>query len=236
MLSKNTEIVALLDDFSLNINPLNIELKENRDWGWICDMCNKHLRYKEKFYHKPTIDDSIDYCEKCYLEIDDEMNFIDTENEDLYLIRSTKISIISLAIVPERKIDPLIKLSKEGTQEWLNLIPKLYYIPNNFGSLRKWAAITNFQEIPFIPVDIIILIDTVENRIATGLINKYGYLSLYIVYDNIESYLNDKETWEKNKPSQEKYSETLKRVRSDLKEYECTKEDLLILLKTLKPH
>lgn len=235
---EESEIFGMLDeDFRVSW-ALLCELwvwLEASDGFWKCDSCDAKLGVGSKFYHRSTLEDSVDYCRECYGKIEEaaeknDLDFIDVENEDLFSVRSRKISIISLAETSERKLDPRIQLSKKGTQEWLDSIPRIYHVPVDFGSIRNWAAVSPLYDIPFMPVDTILLIDTVKNRAALGLINKEGFLSLHIVYTNIDSYLSELEVWKTKKATEEERAKSLRAIREDLKSRTCSSLDLSNLI------
>ena len=244
--ASNSEIYKLLDEYkpegdpeSLSLFPLPLVLQENQV-GWGCDLCGKILQQRSKFYHKPLLKDSIDHCADCFGEIESkkEYEYIDTENNYLYSLNNENISIISLGGVPEseRKGDGRVALSKGGTEEWLESIGNIYYNPINFGSLRRWAAISDLYEIPFLPVDTFFLFDTVDNRIALCLINKHGYLALKIVYQSVDEYIQARGLWEQIEIPEKEFAETLKLVREGLRNNSCDKEDLLKMVKEFSGH
>lgn len=204
---------------------------------WVCDACGQKIKYKSVFFHRPNFSkySSIDYCRRCFERMPGLSDFeaVDTKNVDLYCVRTEFLSIVNIGEVPasERRADGRIKLSESGTQSWLGMIPTIEHAPVDFQSVRRWAAISDLYEIPFLPVDTFLLFDTVGGRVALALINKYGGLVLKIVYQSADDYLGAAGLWGEIKISEEEFFKTLKLVRGQLVGGVCDRDDFIKIIK-----
>lgn len=241
------QIWKLLDGFippvGPNFNTLKIML-EREFPGWLCDKCDQPLPTlaNKIFFHFPLEGGSSDdYCLGCFPRAENKEKFFlaDTGRNDLHVIGPyltrpgvPRELIVSLAPVRFRWVAEGmgVFLSEGRARWWLKSIENLWYVPNDFGSLLGWAPISDPYEIPFVPADTFLLLDTShENfgRVASGVVDSHGKIVLNVVYHGARLFLKELKEWEGGRPTGLELEAAKEVVREKIKETNTCSHELL---------
>lgn len=239
------QIWKILDGFDPPVGRYFQTLKnmfEREAPSWQCDKCCQLLptSLNKKFFHSPLeLRDSEDYCLECLPRGENKERFLlaDTSREYLYLICAnfrgeSRSLMVSLTPVGFRWIAEGMRgfLSEERARWWLKSLENLWYVSTDFGSLLAWVPISDPYEIPFVPADTFLLLDTSYEyfgRIASGVVDSRGKIVLNIVYHDASLFLKELKDWESSQPTGSELEAAKEAVREKIKLDDACDNELL---------
>lgn len=185
------------EKFNHKVN--NIELSTDNKVSYKrCIVCKDKIgnRRRRRITSRYFVFDGV--CENCDIK---DLIFRKIENG----LVSRESTLISLHKVEGKYIHKELEseVTDKRIQSWIQVISSICNIPHIdiFGSFKQWVEFTDPYDHPCRNVYTSLLVDcspTTNGRIASLLVNNHGRISIDIVFDTVEQYMEEYKKWKDN--------------------------------------
>lgn len=172
----------------------------------LCMMCDNNFSGRFKVCQYKGI--MINVCEICYNDCD---IYVLLKNKFILILgrimcsnNSLSPSMLNVDDVKKRNINSRIKdmITWDRNELWANYFESIIDISPNFnlfGSVRRWTLFTDLYDIPDSNISTGLLIDCIDGRVATLILDNNKKVKINIIYDSFNKYITDYDEWNRTK-------------------------------------